>query len=233
MFMAEAEFIQTALYEPEYSWQSSSISDLASLRVPDNILGRNNTLLRADVNCQWARWFVEGIVDPRAYIGKEISYAYIFSDVLKVICDKFPGHNKEELREISSIVAKITQRFIGVFQEDRNRISASKSDRILLLELSGRTPRCWICGGEFSEEAVDNYIYKRKWKLPLPLLIDVFKPKGLNHRDLSIEIDHVVPHALGGGDDDNLKLSCGWCNRYKSSFKLYLRCKGLPQEGIP
>ena len=228
--MSEAHFIHTALYGPEYSWQGSSLRDLAALLVPDGILGRNNALLRADVNNLWARWFVEGIVDPRIYLEKEISYAFIFSDVFKVICKRFPSSTKEELRELSSIVAKITQRLIFVFQEDRKRISASKNDRVLLLEVFGKTPRCWICGGEFPEESIDNFIYQKQRKLPQPFLIDVFKPRGLKQWDLSIEIDHVVPHALGGRADDNLRLSCGWCNRHKSSFDSIYDVDGYPKR---
>lgn len=34
-----------------------------------------------------------------------------------------------------------------------------------------------------------------------------------------LEIEHVVPRARGGSDDDsNLWLSCSLCNRYKGSL---------------
>ena len=33
-----------------------------------------------------------------------------------------------------------------------------------------------------------------------------------------LEIEHLVPRALGGGDEEsNLWLSCGLCNRYKGA----------------
>ena len=33
-----------------------------------------------------------------------------------------------------------------------------------------------------------------------------------------LEIEHIIPRALGGGDDEsNLWLSCSLCNRYKGS----------------
>ncbi|MBF5067143.1 HNH endonuclease, partial [Salmonella enterica subsp. enterica serovar Istanbul] len=43
----------------------------------------------------------------------------------------------------------------------------------------------------------------------------------LIERDLKIEVEHKLPFSKGGGDIDdlnNIALSCGWCNRYKSNL---------------
>lgn len=40
---------------------------------------------------------------------------------------------------------------------------------------------------------------------------------GIVERDEGIEIEHVVPVASGGSGQANLRLACGWCNKYKSN----------------
>jgi hypothetical protein len=52
----------------------------------------------------------------------------------------------------------------------------------------------------------------------LPQFIDWLKPRGLAAQDSEIEVDHIVPHAAGGGNQENLALACGWCNRSKGAF---------------
>ncbi len=96
------------------------------------------------------------------------------------------------------------------------RDTANKVVRMSLL--AERTPaRCYLCGFAFSEEARDAFLRVNGRDAPvLPLLVDVFRPR-LKLRDISIEVEHVVPVAASGHGQDNLRLACGWCNKHKSS----------------
>jgi hypothetical protein len=46
--------------------------------------------------------------------------------------------------------------------------------------------------------------------------------RGQQAKDLRVEVDHLVPFSHGGQGGKNLRLACGWCNRYKSdNLSLY------------
>ncbi|WP_457897883.1 HNH endonuclease [Rhizobium sp. LEGMi166a] len=47
---------------------------------------------------------------------------------------------------------------------------------------------------------------------------------------MSIEIEHVVPVAHGGHGLDNLRLACGWCNKYKSSKISLYEASQVPSQ---
>jgi len=53
--------------------------------------------------------------------------------------------------------------------------------------------------------------------------------KGLQQRDFRIEIDHVLALA-SGGDDESLRLACGWCNRHKSNYGAIYDVNGAPRR---
>lgn len=213
--MNEIKFIQEALGNPAFLWNYPTLANLAGMQVPDNVLGRRQSLLRADINEQWAKWFVESLADPRRFAAQSLSYPYLFSEVFQVVDQRFGTFTRYEKQKLASTVARLLQQRIAVFQAERQRRQISRSQKSLLLDLAGTYPRCWICGCQFTEEAINNFIYKERREIPLPILIDILKPRGLKQRDLSIEIDHVVPHAHGGTNEDNLRLACGWCNRHK------------------
>ena len=49
----------------------------------------------------------------------------------------------------------------------------------------------------------------------------------------NFEVDHIVPQAEGGADDDgNLQLLCGWCNRKKGTKPMEYLIAELDREGI-
>jgi hypothetical protein len=112
----------------------------------------------------------------------------------------------------------------------RKRVTVDHNTKRLLLDLAGKKqPRCWICGASFSNEAIDNYLYMRNYRLPVPYFIDVLKPRGLEECDLRIEIDHVFPFSEGGAESsDNLRLACGWCNRRKRELVSIYDVAGKP-----
>ncbi|QWV98232.1 HNH endonuclease [Geomonas nitrogeniifigens] len=226
----EHQFLKSALGEPETVWDGSALGFLSSLFVPDSILGRKKALLRADVNEQWAKWFVEGISDPRRYAEQQTSYPFVFKDVYSVIDDRFTDLTKSEKQEIASIASRTIYNLVDTYRLDRKRKSIPRSERTLLVEISGGKPRCWICGAKFSQDSIDNFILGETRSIPLPRFVDILKPRGLNQRDMAIEVDHVVPHAHGGGNENNLRLSCGWCNMNKSAFISIYDIEGMPKR---
>ena len=231
--MNETKFIKDALGNSSSIWDKSLLSALAGLHVPDSLLGRRHSLFRADINEQWARWFVEGIADPHCYTGANFSYARLFKDVLTEVEKRFKIATFSESKELAAITARILRDKIILFQADRKRKTISSTEKTLLIELSGSPPRCWICGMAFSKEAIDNFIFRERHKVPLPEFIDILKPRGLKERDLSVEIDHVVPYSHGGKNEGNLQLACGWCNRYKSNFASIYDVDGRPRLAGP
>jgi len=228
--MAEAEFIARAVGDPGKTWDHDSVQGLASLQVPDIVLGRQKLLLRADIHEQWAKWFVESLGDPRQYA--DVSYPYIFEDVLTAIDRRFGGNYTRPQRfKLASTAARVIQGYVGVYVR-RRRSQISKKQRSFMIDLAGSPPRCWICGLRFSEVAIDNFVFQQRTEIPLPKFIDILKPIGLKQRDLSIELDHVVAHALGGEESDNLRIACGWCNRHKSSLVSIYDVEGRPRASL-
>lgn len=227
--MNEAQFISKGSLSFGGSWDGAALAELSGLNVPDNILGRRRSLLRADINEQWAMWFVESLLDPRQYTDRVVSYGQIFSKVFKIVEDKFHSFTKSEITQIASAVARPLFKRIEVYRPTRQRIPLSRSEKNLLIDISGKSPRCWICGGEFTEIAIDNFLQQERHQHPLPDFVDIFFPKGLKQRDFAIEIDHVIPHAHGGNNYDNLRLACGWCNRHKSDLLSVYDVEGRPR----
>jgi len=215
----DLDFIEHALRDISDTWSISNIEQLAIFDVPHSVLGRSRSLLKGDVNRQWARWFVESLADPRRIAIENISYPHLFEEVLRSVEYTFNNSKtRPEKQQIASVAAKIILNLSKIFDVNRKRKPITKDVRRLLLDIAGSSARCWICGTIFRNQAIENFLYGRKGKLELPLFIDVLKPRGLIERDLVIEIDHVVPFSKGGEDGSNLELACGWCNRFKSNY---------------
>ncbi|MBK1670052.1 hypothetical protein CKO28_18620 [Rhodovibrio sodomensis] len=227
--MDEAHFLESALSSGASTWSSASLGELARLQVPEGLLGRQKSLLRADINEQWARWFVESLADPRHYARLDASYPQIFADVFEVVETRFHYFSRPQKKELAASAAHILKRFVDRLQASRRRQPVPFSDKRLLLDFAGDPPRCWICGAKFAPEAVENFLYQERHEVPLPQFIDILKPRGLSHRDVAIEIDHVVAHSHGGGEENNLALSCGWCNRHKSALSSIYDVEGRPR----
>ncbi len=225
----EARFLDFALGARASTWNAGSLGQLASLQVPERLLGQQRSLLRADINEQWARWFVGSLADPGRYARQRASYPQIFEDVFRTVQMRFRYLNKPERKELASAVARILLGFVLRLQASRNRQSLSSSDRARLLDFAGRSPRCWICGARFVDTAVENFRYQEGNAIPRPSFVDILKPRGLLPRDLSIEVDHIVPHSEGGGEEDNLALACGWCNRHKRAYTSIYDVEGRPR----
>ena len=175
---------------------------------------------------------VESLADPR---DSSDGYAYLFEKVLGAINDRFPSNEKTrpEKLELAKVAARIISAIAEKMNTDRRRRTWNVNERHLLLDISGSPPRCWICGVAFGEKAIDNFLFKQRQKLDLPPFVDVYKPRGLMERDLAIEVDHLLPLSSGGLDEGNLKLACGWCNRYKSAHLSVYDVEGQPRPAGP
>lgn len=230
----ETEFIKCALDDFTAMWSANHIKSLAKYDVPHNVLGRRLSLLKGDINGQWARWFAESLTDPRRVAEQEISYAFLFEEVLGVVEHRFhTTKTKSEKKHMASVVAKIIQNLSRSIAATRDRHSIPLEKRHLLLDISGSPPHCWICGAPFNETAIEIFLSAQRNKIVLPPFVDVLKPRGLVERDFAIEVDHVVPFSEGGGEGDNLKLTCGWCNRNKSANMSIYGVEGQPRPAGP
>ena len=228
--MVESEFLKNALNDLSSQWNEEKVSHLATSTVPDNLLGRRLSLLKGDINGLWARWFVESLIDPRRIAKNNIKYPFLYEEVLHVVSNKYHSEKTlSEKQQIASIAAKIAQNLANSVKDGRCRRALSVDERRLLLDVSGALPRCWICGTVFRDQAIEKFLLGRKEKLELPPFIDILKPRGLVERDFAIEVDHVVPFSKGGDNEDNLELSCGWCNRNKSANTSIYDVEGQPR----
>lgn len=211
-------FLHATLNSLETRWSEMGVTQVAPLFVPEMLLGRRSILLRADAHALWAKWFIESVCDPEAFVDPSPGYGIIFERVLPFAKKLDPDAPEPEIRTLAGNLASL------VLAEARRRSEARRvrmDDQIRqeLIDLFGPNPRCWICGYLFSAWAVDRFLgeHLSSTAATLPAFVDYAKPHGLLQRDLLIEIDHVVPVALGGREGENLRLACGWCNAAKSS----------------
>lgn len=208
-------FLHAALHAPERRWEHEGVGQLARLRVPDAIFGNRGALLRADVHTLWAQWFLESLCDPEPDIERDRGFAFIVRDVEIRVRELLRGVPERETRRMIDGVAHLVDREIERRRQAR-RMASNLDFRHTLIDLSGGTPRCWVCGYAFGGQAIDRFLSQRSTVPSLPQFVDIVKPR-LVRRDLEIEIDHVVPVAAGGREGDNLRLACGWCNKSKSA----------------
>lgn len=224
------EFINDTLGEPVDAWSPEYLSQVASLNMPDAILGRRHSLLRSDIHLLWATWFAESMDDPHAYPGRDVDYARMFSRTLSSLNERFSDFTEPEKQSLASVISRHLFHKVKAIEQTRARQRLAREDKRLLLDLAGPAPRCWLCGRLFREEAIARFLEGPTVSIPLPSFIDVLKPIGLHERDLRIEVDHVIPYAAGGGEDDNLRLACGWCNRHKRDWSITYECPGIPRR---
>ena len=231
--MDETRYITRALTGNGTGWEATALGDLAALAVPDSILGRPRSLLRADIGGLWATWFVESLSDPRRFVGRDVSYAHLFQEVLGAVTERFGLNTTPERQALASSASSILQRSVDFQAARSNRQPITRDQKSFLIDVAGEAPRCWICGGLFDPVAVDNFVYSDRKSVSLPLFLDVLCPRGLAPQDVAIQVDHIVPVSRGGADKDNLALACGWCNRYKSAFLSIYDVDGRPRSPGP
>jgi 5-methylcytosine-specific restriction endonuclease McrA len=211
-------FLEAAFASGGTHWESSDVESLAANVVPDAVFRLRKPVLVADVTVTWAQWFIQSFIDAAAPNAAYTSYAHIVKDVLPAVQRLMPQAPTDETNALAFRIARIALEQIEI-KADRRRENLSAENREDILDLAGKQPRCWICGYRFSDWAVRRFLTKDEHaSVTLPLFIDYVTGHGMRERDLSIEIDHVVPVAAGGRNDDNLRIACGWCNSRKKDY---------------
>lgn len=182
------------------------------------MMGDQIPLLRGDQYRLWLRWFLEGLISPQLIaIDSTQGRLEIFAAVVKRIDQLYPVIEPDRRKRLAQAITIHVLATVNTIRAKKARDYATPATKLSLLAAS-TTPRCYICGYAFSKEARDAFL-KVKGRQPIqcPPLVDVLMPRGLVERDEGIEIEHVVPVASGGSGQANLRLACGWCNKYKSN----------------
>ncbi len=223
------DFLEKALSNPALCWQSQGVQELGALHVPDQILGEFPALFRGDIHRLWAGWFLGTCVDVDRLAASKVRYPSIYKEVLDFCSLEFGL--EYQAKELARALARLTDSEVSRLSSCSSRKAVSTENRQHLVDLADGQPRCWVCGYKFLPEAVENFLEgKQLHSLPAPLLVDMFKPIGLNENDMRIEVDHVHPHSLGGGNEENLRIACGWCNRYKSNHTALYDVSGVDRK---
>ena len=226
----ETQFLDAAFSGATASWNGDSLRRLATLSVPPALLGSHGWLIDADVRLQWARWCVESLGDPWYFVRRKDGFPSIFAAVFAVVQVRFPHLGDDDRKKLAAVAARVIYHMVEERKQTEPRRSRTGVERRDLLALSGTPPRCWICGAVFQEPALTNFLWGESTQSPVPQFLDILKPRGMASRDLAIEVDHVVPYSLGGGEKDNLALACGWCNRYKAAHTMLYDVEGRPRR---
>lgn len=211
-------FISGTSEEAGSYWRKKDLDELSAARLPDIIMARNETVLRADAHSLWFRWFIQGICNPLRYVDDDKkSMAHVMSDTIPRIDHLYPDEPEDERRDLAAGIAKHVMAEV-LRRRGIKRTFATKIEKYDLVNDAGGKPRCWVCGYLFSQAAIDKFMGLAPGSvLPLPNFVDVFRPRGIFERDIRIEVEHIVPVAGGGGGKNNLALSCGWCNKSKGA----------------
>jgi HNH endonuclease len=207
-----ADFLDAATSLETREGERAAIHKTSALHFPDSLgLGRTE-LLRGDAHVLWARWFVEcvSLADP-----SESGYAYYLESARGVLKTVLANPSGADRVIAERALARAAWDLAKRRRARRKPVSQEVKDLILLD--AGHPPRCWICGSVFTDGALEAF---RTGSTEVPEVtrsyVDYLMPRGLNRRDFTIEVDHVVPLARGGADDPtNLRLACGWCNGTK------------------
>lgn len=214
------EYIEDAFSSLDNAWDSKSINRNGSILPPEDIFLGDKNLLRNDINLQWLTWFCESI----CFLHDDLSTKNlhdVHSLVRRGLRNIGINTDSSDGFSLSKIIALFVSKKLDIIYE-RKRETATKDRKLELLESAGRFPKCWICNENFSDGAIELFLSSgRSGSIVLPSMIDYMMPRGLIERDLKIEIEHKIPFSKGGGDlkdNDNIALSCGWCNRHKSNF---------------
>lgn len=209
-------FLSGASFDAKDAVAISEINKVGGMGLPSFFLGEEEAWLKGDQHRVWMRWFLDRMASPYQFLNPS---GAVRTDVLAFVANRIrhmfptaPGYARNDLADSATnhIFAEVKR-----LENAGKRDTASVATRKLLV---AQSPRCYICGYEFSPEAIAKFSKQKGVSAPvLPTHVDVFMPRGLIDRDLRIEIEHVVPVASGGSGQTNLQLACGWCNRWKSS----------------
>ncbi|MFI5955392.1 HNH endonuclease [Cryptosporangium sp. NPDC051539] len=212
------DFFETFSTTSHHRWSQVDMHELARLRVPKDVLGQQEWLLRADATIAHAHWFLQGLVDPAAFARDEsLGLAHLAAkirDGIRLLDSRMP---KDELIRVIAALSNVAWEEI---EKRRIRKRATMSLRIKkdLWYAAEPDPRCYLCGYKFTGLAMAQFFDSTKPSPLLPPLVDFTRPR-VKVRHVRIEIDHVQPLAGGGANElDNLRLACGLCNSIKNRY---------------
>ncbi|MGE2715176.1 HNH endonuclease [Mycolicibacterium litorale] len=209
----------------ESPWEKAKIADLGTRTV--EVPSRASWLLKADVKIEWLRWWIESFVPTdNTYSGTDElrRRAAVIRNASRVITAHLPLLDATERRNLVRLVTDIAVSIESSRTESRTPLNNSL--KRALLDSSGIEPRCYLCGGRFSAQAVDRFLGNAENPLLSSPIVDFVFPRGARSRDASIVVDHVRPVRAGGSPTDlrNLRLACDFCNSFKSdSLTIYSR----------
>jgi hypothetical protein len=214
---SDAHFIRNTPISPASGWESQSLLHIANLLVPDIFFREQKPLLKADQTRLWLRWFLEGLATPLQFVSDASkTKLHVFEVVLRSTQALYPSADQTQKRNLADAVTEHLYAEV-LLRRSLKRDFANQEKKRELLENS-KPPRCYLCGYSFTQEAQDKFLrVKGRDSIKLPMMLDVLRPRGLIERDLTIEVEHLVPVAAGGSGGDNLRLACGWCNRFKGA----------------
>lgn len=212
-----SQYVADMSHDPSSMWRQDDLLALSKTPPPESMLKRNDIVLRADAYALWFRWFIEGLCNPLRYIDESKTILDVFVDTKARIDNLYANEPQDERGELAK---RITTHVMAEVNRHRQimRINASKEQKRELIDSAVGVPRCWMCGFAFSQAAIDKFLLKPiRDEVVTPQFVDILRPRGLYPRDVSIEVEHIVPVAAGGGGANNLALACGWCNKSKGA----------------
>lgn len=200
-------------------WDREALQEFAKLKVPHHMLGPKQLLLEVDVTVLHAWWFIESVADLAIYVHDENKHIlHLGIDVVREIRRRYSALPLDEVKQLAETITEIAWGEV-LQRRARKRHNIALADRRLLWSNAQPDPRCYLCGYQFSPQAGARLVRSGTAPIPEPPFVDFTRPRGLNLRDLRIEVDHVRPVTAGGLTDiSNLRLACGWCNRVKSKY---------------
>lgn len=226
MLSLQAEALrQVAVQLTHAPWEPSGLLDAARM-APHLPSSRTNAqVVEADALLNAAYWRILSLCAPDMAAQR---FAILYAKCKEAL-DEELELSREELNETARTLA-------GLLQIEGNRLASSNRVRVPPrakrdLLYSAETPRCWYCGTEFSQSEIARFLGDEVQGTTIPpVYVDFTAPRGLGQHDLRIEVDHLQPHSRLGSDDiENLRLSCGWCNRHKSSLSILTDAEATPQ----
>lgn len=213
-------------------WDLETNHRFACSQIDQKIHRYKGYYLESDIRRLWTHWFLEGMIDPYYLIEKYPNPLLIdvIKEVDKSLSPVFNNPNNifwEKIKE--SISQALYKKIMQMKAGGTDRKAFTRNEKEILLAKEGPHPRCWICGDEFSREAIDIFKGNKYSQIKLPAYVDIFRPKGIKERHLKIEIDHVYPISKGGEHDfANFRLCCGWCNLNKKNYVSLYEVDGRP-----
>ncbi|MBM4694360.1 HNH endonuclease [Prescottella equi] len=209
-------------------WSESELVTIAALDHHVTASIGDQLVIRSDHALNDAFWSLLALCDPLQFPGCDPEFALIYSEVHRSIGDRF-GILPDEIPEYARPIAD----FLANYRVATLSANSRKSTRSVRADLIDIGPWCWYCGSRFNAQVIDAFISGSTQKPDPPLFVDNVSRRGVADRDSAIEIDHIQPLSLGGSDSIlNLRLSCGWCNRYKSAITTLYDVPSRPAPGI-